>query len=250
MFDLSTFELIIIGLGLAAVAFLYSSVGHAGASGYIAVMSLANLPVEQMRPVVLMLNILVATIATWQFASRGHLNWRLFWPFALLAVPMAFLGGYLALPSQYLQLLLGWVLLFSAVRLLLNGSPEEQTIRQPPLWIALPTGGALGLVAGLSGTGGGIFLTPLLLFARWANTRQAAGVSAAFILLNSLAGLSGHIIQSSQFPAVAITWAPLVMVAGFAGSFMGSHKYRGITIKRLLSIVLTIAGGKLLLTSI
>lgn len=246
--EISFLEILMIGLGLCLVAFLYSSVGHAGASGYIAVMTLANLNLAQIRPSVLLLNILVATLATWQFAGQRHLRWQLFWPFALLAVPMAFLGGYWTIPNQYLKWLLGLVLWFSACRLLLHRNQPEQPTRPPGLGLALLVGGVLGLLAGLSGTGGGIFLTPLLLLAGWASTKQAAAVSALFILLNSVAGLSGNLLQTGNFPFPAVVWFPFVIFGGLTGSFLGSRKFEASTIKRLLAIVLIIAGSKLLLT--
>ena len=150
-----------LALCVFVVALLYSSVGHAGASGYLAVMSLFAIAPEVMKPTALALNILVATIGSVQFFRAGHFSWRLFWPFALLAVPLAFVGGAVALPASTFKVLVGAVLLFSAVRLVFEPR-EEAAARLPSLSVALGTGGALGLLAGLTGTGGGIFLTPLL----------------------------------------------------------------------------------------
>jgi uncharacterized membrane protein YfcA len=246
--EISLLEIFLIGSGLFLIALLYSSVGHAGASGYIAVMTLANLNLAEIRSSVLLLNILVASLATWQFAGQGYLRWQLLWPFALLAVPMAFLGGYWAIPNQYLKWLLGLILLFSACRLLPYRRQAEQPTGPPGLGMALLVGAVLGLLAGLSGTGGGIFLTPLLLLAGWASPKQAAAVSALFILLNSVAGLSGNLLQTGNFPFSAMVWFPFVIFGGLAGSFLGSRKFGASTIKRLLAIVLIIAGGKLLLT--
>jgi uncharacterized protein len=241
-------HLVFLSLAIGAVAFLYSSVGHAGASGYIAVMSLAELEPKVIKPTALTLNILVAAIATWQFASRGHFSWRLFWPFALLAVPMAFLGGYLDIPTAIFKVIVGIVLLISALRFLMH--PSEDTSTNPPsLAVSIPIGGGLGLLSGLTGTGGGIFLTPLLLFMRWAKTKQAAGVSALFILLNSMAGLLGNISSTKSFPTFAFPLAIAAISAGLAGSYFGSQRFPHTTIKRLLAAVLLIAGTKLLMTA-
>ncbi|MDH5255049.1 MAG: sulfite exporter TauE/SafE family protein, partial [Gammaproteobacteria bacterium] len=174
-----------------AIAVLYSSVGHAGASGYIAVMSLLSVAPAEIKPIALALNILVASIGTFQFWRAGHFSWPLFWPFALLSVPLAFVGGYLNLPTNIFKVLVGIVLLISAIQFLVR-PPAESEPRQPPRLVALGAGSLLGLLSGLTGTGGGIFLTPLLIFMRWARTRTAAAVSAPFILLNSVSGLAGN----------------------------------------------------------
>lgn len=230
------------------VGFLYSSVGHAGASGYIAVMSLCGLAPTLIKPTALLLNIFVASITAWQFHRAGHFSWRLFWPFAALAVPMAFVGGYLQLPAHLFKMLVGAVLLFSAFRFLTRPTADA-TSRPPPVGIALLAGGALGLLAGLTGTGGGIFLTPLLLFLRWATTKQAAAVSALFILLNSAAGLAGAWSSTRHLPSYAWVLAIAAVAGGTLGSHLGSRRFEPVRIKRLLAVVLLIAGAKLLLTS-
>ena len=176
-------QLTVLFAGIALVAFLYSSVGHAGASGYIAVMSLCGFAANFIRPTALVLNILVATIAAFQFWRAGYFSWALFWPFALLSVPAAYLGGYLSLPSATLKLLIGAVLLFSAARLFFRErDPAETTAPRQP--IAVGVGAGIGFLSGLTGTGGGIFLTPLLLFCRWTTMKRASAISALFILVN------------------------------------------------------------------
>lgn len=233
---------------IAVVAFLYSSVGHAGASGYIAVMTLAGLDPLAIKPTALALNILVALIATSQFYRRGHFSWPHFWPFAVLAVPMAFIGGYFNLPATIFKIVIGMILVGSAIQLLVRpaGVAAETT---PPRRVAIPVGGALGLLAGLTGTGGGIFLTPLLLLMRWSTAKTAAGVSAPFILLNSTAGLLGNVSSTQHFPAFVIPIALAAGLAGLAGSYYGSVIFTQATVKRLLAVVLLIAGSKLLLTA-
>jgi len=243
-----TFEhLALLTAAIFAIAVLYSTVGHAGASGYIAVMTLLGLAPDTIKPTALALNIVVATIATFQFWRAGHFSWRLFWPFGLMAVPMAFLGGYLNLPAHWFKLLLGVVLLFSAVRLILR-PPAEADVHEPPLGGSLVAGGGLGLLAGLTGTGGGIFLTPLLLFMHWARAKQAAAVSALFILLNSISGLAGNFSSTGKIPEFAWILAVAAALGGVLGSWLGSRRFDPMLIKRSLAVVLLVAGYKLLFT--
>lgn len=241
-------QLLLLTLGILAVALLYSSVGHAGASGYIAVMSLLGLAPQVIKPTALILNIIVASIASFQFYRAGHFSWQLFWPFALLAIPFAFLGGYVHLPARIFQIFVGIVLLLSALRLLAQPRLNEVT-RRPSKPIAITIGGGLGLLAGLTGTGGGIFLTPLLLIKRWTEVKTAAAVSAMFILTNSAAGLLGNFISTRIIPEVALPLAAAAIAGGAAGSYLGSNRLPQAAIKRLLAIVLLIAGTKLIFTS-
>jgi len=230
-----------------AVAILYSSVGHAGASGYIAVMSLLSVAPAEIKPIALVLNILVASIGTFQFWRAGHFSWQLFWPFALLSVPLAFVGGYLNLPSHLFKILVGIVLLLSAAQFLLR-PPAESEPRQPPRLVAVGVGGLLGFLSGLTGTGGGIFLTPLLILMHWARTRSAAAVSAPFILLNSASGLAGNFSATKSFPGFVWALVLAAVIGGTIGSWYGSSQLPQMVIKRLLAVVLTIAGFKLILT--
>jgi uncharacterized membrane protein YfcA len=236
--------LILLTLGVLLVAFLYSSVGHAGASGYIAVMALASLAPAAIKPTALALNIVVATIGAWQFRRAGHFDWRLFWPFALASMPMAFLGGRLDLPADVFRLLVGVVLLLSAAYFFWNPTVDEARGR-PPMPVALGAGAGLGLMAGLTGTGGGIFLTPLLLLAKWARTKEAAATSALFILCNSIAGLAGNWSSTRSIPAFIAPLAVAVVVGGSAGSWLGAKRFSPAIIKRILAVVLVIAGVKL-----
>src|SRR5712671_429887 len=233
--------------GIMVVAFLYSSVGHAGASGYIAVMSLLSVAPAVIKPTALVLNILVATIGAFQFWRAGHFVWKLFWPFALLSIPAAYFGGYLQPSASVLRILIGLVLLFSAVRLIFrrNDSPNLLTPSQPT---AIGVGAGLGFLSGLTGTGGGIFLTPLLLFCRWAHIRQAAAVSALFILVNSLGGLAGYFTAKHSIPSLGIFLAAAAIIGGLIGSNLGSRHFPARTISLLLATVLMIAGIKLIFT--
>ena len=237
----------LLGLSIFFVSLLYSSVGHAGASGYIAVMTLFSLTPAEIRPTALALNILVACIATWQFYRAGHFAWSLFWPFVVLSVPMAFVGGYLNVPTHTFKLLVGGVLLLSAAQLIVRPSLDGDP-KPPNKLVAIAAGAGLGLLSGLTGTGGGIFLTPLLIFMRWARTKNAAGVSAPFILLNSISGLTGNISSTSNVPSVVWPLLAAVAVGGSIGSYAGSRKLPTLAIKRLLAAVLVIAGLKLIFT--
>jgi len=234
-------------VGIFVISLLYSSVGHAGASGYIAVMSLLSLAPAVIKPTALTLNILVASIGTWQFWRAGHFSWQLFWPFAVLSVPFAFIGGYLNLPSHLFKMLLGAILLYSALHFLLRSVPEQEP-NSPSRWQALLSGGGIGFLSGLTGTGGGIFLTPLLLYLNWARVKPAAAVSALFILVNSVAGLLGNISSTQQFPAFALVLVVAAALGGSIGSYYGSRRLDPLAIKRFLALVLVIAGTKLLLT--
>lgn len=238
-------QLILLAAAVFAVATLYSMVGHAGASGYIAAMTLLGLAPAEIKPIALTLNVLVATIGTIQFARAGHFRWSLFWPFALLSVPLAYVGGATQLPVHVFKILLGFVLLYSALHLFLRPAVEQE-LRSPALRLAIPAGGAIGLMSGLTGTGGGIFLTPLLLFMRWARVKEAAAVSALFILLNSAAGLVGHVVSTNSFPAVALVLLLAATAGGVIGSHLGSRRFDPVWIKRALALVLLIAGAKLL----
>jgi uncharacterized protein len=237
--------------GVALVAFLYASVGHAGASGYIAVMSLLALAPSVIKPAALALNVLVAALAFVQFARAGHFRWAMFWPFALLAPPMAFVGGWLQLPTRAFQVLIGLVLLYSAAQLVFKpaDSPTGDAAKTPTLPLALAIGAVIGLLSGLTGTGGGIFLTPLLLLMGWAAAKQASALSALFILMNSAAGLAGWLGSGQPWPALPWGWMLLAAGTGGAvGATLGSRYFEPVWIKRLLAAVLVIAGIKLLAT--
>lgn len=241
---------LVVAAALALVALLYASVGHAGASGYIAVLALAGVPAAQIKPLALVLNTVVAGVGCWSFLRAGHWPGRQFWPVYALAVPAAFLGGGLNLPVLWLRRLVGLVLLASAWCLIRQ--PQELDGGRPPRASALVvTGAVLGLMAGLTGTGGGVFLSPLLLLARWCGTRQAAAVSVLFILLNSVAGLAGLLlVQPASVMAVLQPqlwiWLAVVLPAGALGSHLGSRRWPVLWIRRCLAMVLVLAGSKLL----
>jgi uncharacterized membrane protein YfcA len=239
--------LVVLIAGVFVIALLYSSVGHAGASGYIAVMSLLSLAPAEIKPIALALNILVASIGSFQFWRAGHFSWGLFWPFALLSVPFAFLGGYLNLPTQVFKVVVGIVLLISAAQFLFR-PPAESEPHPPARPVAMGVGAGLGLLSGLTGTGGGIFLTPLLIFLKWARTKTASATSALFILLNSISGLLGNFSATQTFPRFGVSLLVAAAMGGAIGSYFGSRRLAPPVIKRLLAVVLIIAGLKLVFT--
>ena len=238
-------------IALAAVAFSYASVGHAGASGYIAVLALAGLPASEIRAIALVLNVLVASVGTLQFIAAGHFRRDVFLPLALASVPAALVGGAVTLPAALLRQLIGAVLLFSAWRLAAHrpaGNPEATQV--PCRRVVVLTGATLGLLAGLTGTGGGIFLTPWMILRSWLLPKQAAAVSVAFILVNSIAGLAGLLLHQgvAALPELAAIAPQLVVVliGGTLGAYGGSRCFPSPWIRRLLAVVLAIAAWKLL----
>lgn len=232
---------------LPVAAYLYASVGHGGASGYLALMALFSFSPAQMRPTALVLNILVATLAFVQFARNGHFKWRLFWPFAAASVPMAFVGGTITFDPRIYKVMLGLVLLVAILRLLGLGrnAPAEQ--RTAPVWTASAIGAVIGLLSGMIGIGGGIILSPIIILLGWADVKTTAGVSALFILINSLAGLLGSGTAGLTFEPQFMYMAVLAFVGGWLGSYMGSYRLSERPITYLLATVLLIASVKLLM---
>lgn len=239
-------ESILIILAIFIVAVLYSSVGHGGASGYLAVMALLSAPPLQTRPSALVLNLFVASIGTFQFARAGFFSWSLFWPFAVTSMPFAFIGGMISLPTNVHKIVLGVVLLLAALRLAWKLTSSDE-IKQPKLAVCLAIGAIIGLLSGLVGVGGGIFLTPILLLGNWSETKTAAGVSAAFILVNSAAGLAGNYAQVTTLPREVWFWIAAAVGGGIVGSTLGAKKFDSLTLRRVLAAVLLFAGVKLIL---
>jgi len=239
---------------IGLIALVYASVGHAGATGYIAVMTLLGLPAATIRPTALVLNVVVATIATVQFVRAGHFRSGLFWPLAVASVPCAFVGGAITLPTEAFEAVLGGVLLASAVRMVVEARrPVDEglppaAVRPPArptaLWAAL--GGAIGLVSGLTGVGGGVFLTPALVALAAAPLKGIAAITAPFILVNSLAGLAGGMLAGRPFPAAGLPVIAAAVLGGAAGSYLGAFRLPAKTLRLLMAAVLAFASVKLL----
>jgi uncharacterized membrane protein YfcA len=231
-----------------AGALLYASVGHGGASAYIAIMALAGLAPAEIKPVALLLNIVVASIGTYKYVRAGCFDARLLAWFALFSLPMAYWGGTLVLPDAWFKPVVGAVLLFAAWRMLAPQLARNDVAAKTAPLAGIALGGSvMGLMSGLTGVGGGIFLSPLVLMMGWASTRVTSGVAAAFILLNSLAGLAGHLSHASLPTHDLSAWALAVAVGGWIGAEIGSRHLAANWIRRLLAIVLALAGTKLML---
>jgi uncharacterized membrane protein YfcA len=238
---------VLIAILILVVALLYSTVGHAGASGYLAVMALFGMAPPVMKPTALTLNIIVALIGTVRFYRAGFFSWRTFWPFGVASIPASFIGGRLALPVSVYKSIVGAVLLYSAVRLFLSaGAGDNRKTTLVPIWMALILGAAIGLLSGLTGVGGGIFLSPVLLLMHWTKTKETSGVSAAFILVNSIAGLLGNISAISFIPGGISYWAPAALIGGWLGTELGTRVLPISEIRKWLSLVLVLAGLKLM----
>ncbi len=240
--------LLLVGL-IFILALLYSSVGHAGASGYLAVMAFFGLQQAVAKPTALTLNILVATITVLQFARSGHFSHKLLWPFLVGSLPFAFFGGAIQLPDYGYKLVVAFALALAAYRLMMRMVSKDELVQAPRLIVAIPTGAAVGLLAGLTGTGGGVFLTPLLVVFRWADTKSAAGISAAFILGNSLAGLTGLLAKGGTIPAIEWSWVAAAGVGGLVGSYLGARKFDVGLLRKLLGVALLVAVVKLVYES-
>ncbi|HEY4555314.1 MAG TPA: sulfite exporter TauE/SafE family protein [Lysobacter sp.] len=245
---------LLLALLFLAVASLYSSVGHAGASGYIAAMALLGLAPEQIRPTALALNLLVGGIGLARFWRAGHVRWRNVLPFVLASAPAAYFAAQVRLPPERYALLLGLVLLVAAAGVLRTAQRAESDDaaavgRRVPWAAGLLLGGTIGVLSGLTGTGGAIFLTPVLLFAHWMPTREASGTSVAFVWLNSLTALAGLLQATRTLPAALPLWLGAVAIGAFVGTQLGLKWLPVRALRYALVAVLLVAAGKLLLSA-
>lgn len=239
---------LILAIFFFAAALLYASVGNAGASSYLAVMAFFGLPYDEMRATALSLNVLVAAIAAYKFYRAGCFDGRLFWPFALTSIPFSFLGGSIVLPGAIYRVVVGLVLLYAAYRLFRRAAIDDLEETQTPVsrWQSLVAGAAMGLIAGLTGVGGGIFLGPLLLFSGWADARRAAGAAAVFNLVNSLAGLAGQFSIMVSLPASIPFWGLAAGIGGWIGAEYGSRRLGSRRLQQILAVILVIAGLRIM----
>ena len=231
---------------LPLVAFLYASVGHGGASGYLALMALFSFAPETMKPTALLLNLFVAGIAFYHYYKAGHFNKKLFLSFAIASIPLAFLGGMIEIDASVYKKILSVLLIFALLKMLNVFGKESNTIKDVKVWQGLIVGGVIGFFSGLIGIGGGIILTPIILLLHWGKMKEAAAVSALFIWVNSAAGLIGQATSGVQISSQAFVLVAIALFGGFLGSYYGSRKFNNKSLRYLLAFVLTIASIKLL----
>ncbi|HUP91313.1 MAG TPA: sulfite exporter TauE/SafE family protein [Solimonas sp.] len=244
--DAGTLALLL--LLLFAGALLYSSVGHAGASAYLAAMALLSVAPETLKPTALALNVCVASFAVFRYARAGLIDLRVAALCIVGSAPMAWLGGGLALPAEWFRLALGLMLLLAALRLWLPEPVAAGPVAPPSAWKLPLAGAGIGLAAGLTGTGGGIFLSPLLVFMRWVEIRRSLGTASLFILCNSAAGLAGNFASLRKLPPELPWMIGAVMLGAVLGTWLGIARYRQPGLRRALGLVVAIAGAKLALS--
>lgn len=234
---------------LSIVAFLYSSVGHGGASGYLAVMAIVGVSPTLMKSSALMMNLAVSLFSFLGFYRAGFFKLKLFLPFAIASIPLAYLGGTMTLSDAIYKKILALCILISIARLLYQFKQEEGENREVPLWAGLTSGGVIGLLSGMIGIGGGIVLSPLMLLMKWAKLKETAAVSALFIFVNSLSGLYGQLVKGNIQIPENLQWAILAtIIGGLLGSYFGSQKFNLPTLRYLLALGLVIACAKLIFT--
>lgn len=239
-------EFIIITVILAIVAFFYSSIGHGGASGYIAVLSIAGISSSIIKPSALILNILVASVSFIIYYRNKHFNWKLFYPFILLSLPMAYVGSFIELDAGIYKKIVGICLLISVIRLIIPSKEQNAITKKMSLPLAIIIGGAIGLLSGMIGMGGGIILSPVILLLRWGTLKETAAVSSLFIVVNSIAGLIGLFKQHISIPVEIYWWIPLSIATGLLGAYWGNKRAGNYTLKYVMTAILIFASFKLI----
>ena len=232
-------------LTLPIVAFLYASVGHGGASGYLALMAIFSFAPETMKPTALLLNLFVAGIAFYHYYKAGYFNKKLFLSFAMASIPMAFVGGMIEVDASIYKKILAVLLIFAILKMLNVFGKESEYIKQVKMWQGLAVGAVIGFFSGLIGIGGGIILTPIILLLHWGKMKEAAAVSALFIWVNSAAGLVGQMSSGVEISSQAFILVAIAIVGGFLGSYYGSRKFNNSLLRYVLAFVLIIASIKL-----
>ena len=234
---------------LFLVAFLYSSVGHGGASGYLALMAIFAISPDVMKPTALLLNLFVSLTSFIQFYRGKHFNWKIFLPFAIASVPMAFVGGLIEIDAFIYKKILGVLLLIPVIRFLFFSNVQVKEHEKANIILSLLIGAAIGFLSGLIGIGGGIILSPVLLLLKWTNMKQTAAISALFIFVNSVAGLAGQLTKGIQFSPDMYLYVAIAFVGGICGAYFGSLRFKQTLLKYMLAIVLAVAAYKLLFTT-
>jgi uncharacterized membrane protein YfcA len=234
---------------LFLVAFIYASVGHGGASGYLALMAIYAVSPEVMKPTALLLNLFVSLIAFIQFYRGKHFKWPIFLPLAIASIPMAFLGGIISIDAGIYKKILGLLLLIPVLKFLFFKNNPANTLEKNSIFLSVFIGATIGFLSGLIGIGGGIILSPVLLLLRWTDQKQTAAISALFIFVNSCSGLAGHLYKGISFSSDMISYVVIAFSGGLLGSYLGSLKFNQNILKNSLAIVLLMAGLKLIFTS-
>jgi len=241
--DLSTPATVLISVAVFAAALLFAIAGHTGASAYLAIFGLLGMAPGEIKPSVLALNVVVGIVAVYKFTRAGHFSWRLIWPFILTSMPFSFLGGLITLPTPIYRILVGVVLIYASFRMLFD-VPNKNGILpdSPPIWLSLLLGAGIGFTGGLIGIGGGVLLSPILLLTHWAGPQLTAGTIAVFVLVNSISGLLGHWSSSPVLPPQLPIWGVVALIGGWIGAEIGSRKLSATTIRRMLGLILLLAG--------
>ncbi len=243
IFDIENILLFL--LILPVVSFFYASVGHGGASGYLALMALFSVTPELMKPTALLLNLFVAGIAFYYYYKEGHFNKKLFLYFAIASIPMSFLGGYIDVDATIYKKVLAVLLIFAILRMLNIFGKENIQIKKVKIWQGLVVGGVIGFFSGLIGIGGGIILSPVILLLHWGKMKEAAAVSALFIWVNSASGLVGQLSSGVSLSLQSFGLVAIALVGGFFGASLGSRKINNKNLRYLLAFVLALASVKL-----
>lgn len=233
---------------LFVVAFLYASVGHGGASGYLALMAIFAISPAIMKPTALLLNLFVSSTSLLQFYRGGHFKWKTFWPFALASIPLSFVGGMMAIESAVYKKVLGVLLLIPVARFFFFKNTDPKDFRESNIPLSLAVGGVIGLLSGMIGIGGGIILSPVLLLLKWTDQKQTAAISAAFIFVNSVAGLAGQLTKGFAFNSHMLAYVGVAFAGGICGAYFGALKFPQNVLKNVLAGVLALAAYKLLFT--
>jgi len=233
---------------LFIVAFLYASVGHGGASGYLALMAIFAVSPSIMKPTALLLNLFVSSTSFIQFYRGGHFKWKIFWPFALASIPLSFVGGMMAIESSIYKKILGLLLLIPVIRFFFFKNTDPKDFNPTNIPLSLAVGGTIGLLSGMIGIGGGIILSPVLLLLKWTDQKQTAAISAAFIFVNSVAGLGGQLIKGFEFNGHMVVYVGIAFAGGICGAYFGALKFPQTVLKNVLACVLALAAYKLIFT--
>lgn len=233
---------------LFVVAMLYSSVGHGGASGYLALMAIYAFSPEVMKPTALILNLFVSLISFIQFYRGEHFKWKIFLPLAIASIPMAFLGGIITMEASMYKRILGTLLFIPVIRFLFFANIPDEELKKSNLALSVLIGSLIGFVSGLIGIGGGIILSPILLLLKWTNQKQTAAISALFIFVNSLSGLAGQLTKGINFSPDMLAYVAVAFAGGLCGAYLGALKFNQNILKNTLALVLMLAGWKLIFT--